>query len=112
MNDAVRGEHMGDSPDRLCGLLALWGDPQAEKLAGFFAEGAVWVDGPNGVHHGAAVVDELTRQLSIFRGQWTAVDTLVADCTPNGHPDAPYWHVGRIERVPGCGLPSGGRLTR
>jgi limonene-1,2-epoxide hydrolase len=67
------------------------GDPQAEKFARFFAEDAVWVDGPNAVHHGAkAVVDELTRQLSIFRGQWVEVDTLVAD----GGTVMVEWHGG------------------
>jgi limonene-1,2-epoxide hydrolase len=56
------------------------GDPQADRLAAFFAEDAVWVDGPSRVHRGAkAVVDELAKQLSIFRGQWVEVDTLVAE---------------------------------
>jgi len=83
---------MSDSPESVVrGLLALWGDPKAEKLARFFAEDAVWVDGPNGVHHGAkAVIDELTRQLSIFRGQWIEVDTLVAD----GGTVMVEWHGG------------------
>ena len=73
--------HMSDSPESVVReFLALWSDPQAEELARFFAEDAVWVDGPNGVHRGAkAVVDELVRQLSIARGQWVEVDTLVAD---------------------------------
>src|SRR5262245_41479053 len=85
---------MGDSPKSVVRqLLALWGDPQAEKLATLFAEDAVWVDGPNGVHRGAkAVVDELARQLSIFRGQWAEVDTLVAE----GGAVMVEWHGGFI----------------
>src|SRR5215207_1153131 len=73
--------HMSDSPESIVReFLALWNDPQAEEIARFFAEEAVWVDGPNGVHRGAkAVVDELMRQLSIARGMWVEVDTLVAD---------------------------------
>ena len=44
-----------------------------------FAEDAVWVDGPNGVHRGAAaVVEELTQQLSMFPGGWMEIDALVA----------------------------------
>jgi limonene-1,2-epoxide hydrolase len=75
-----REKRMNDLPESIVrGLLALWGDPQPEKLAGFFAEDAVWVDGPNGVHRGAkAIVEELARQLSIFPGQWVEVDTLIA----------------------------------
>ena len=83
---------MGDSPEAVVrGFLALWGNPRADKLATFLAEDAVWVDGPNGVHHGAkAVVDELTRQLTIFRGLWVEVDTLVAD----GGTVMVEWHGG------------------
>jgi len=82
---------MDESPETIVReLLALWRDPQPEKLATLFAEDAVWVDGPNGVHRGAkAVVDELARQLSMFRG-WTEVDTLVAD----GGTVMVEWHGG------------------
>ena len=82
--DGVRGKTPGESSEAVVReLLALWGDPKAEKFARLFAEDAVWVDGPNGVHHGAqAIGDELTRQLSTFPGQWVEVDALVADgCT-------------------------------
>ena len=69
----------------------MWRDPQAEKFAGLFAEDAVWVDGPNGVHRGAhAIVNELTKQLSIFDGQWAEVDALVAD----GGTVMVEWHGG------------------
>ncbi len=72
-------------------LLALWGRPDPAALVRLFADDAVWVDGPNGEHHGAqAVVDELVRQLSIFPGQWIAVDTLVAD----GPTVMVEWHGG------------------
>jgi limonene-1,2-epoxide hydrolase len=83
---------MGDSSESVVReLLALWGDPHAEKFAQLFADDAVWVDGPNGVHCGAsAVVDELTRQLSIFRGQWIEIDALVA----NGGIVMVEWHGG------------------
>lgn len=69
----------------------MWSDPQPETFAVLFADDVVWVDGPNGVHRGAsAVVEELTRQLSIFRGQWLEVDALVAD----GGTVMVEWHGG------------------
>jgi limonene-1,2-epoxide hydrolase len=85
---------MSESPESIVrGLLALWSDPQPEKLARWFAADAVWVDGPNGVHHGAsAIVDELARQLSTFRGQWVDVDVVVAD----GGTVMVEWHGGFI----------------
>jgi limonene-1,2-epoxide hydrolase len=91
-SEAAKEKDMNDSPEAIVrGLLALWGDPKAERLAEFFAEDAVWVDGPNGVHRGAkAIVEELTRQLSIFRGQWVEVDTLIAD----GGTVMVEWHGG------------------
>jgi limonene-1,2-epoxide hydrolase len=83
---------MDESPESIVrALLRVWSDPRPETLATFFAEDAVWVDGPNGVHHGAeAVVAELARQLSIFPGQWLEVDTLVA----NGRTVMVEWHGG------------------
>ena len=83
---------MGDSPESVVRkLLGSWGDPQPERLAQLFADDAVWVDGPNGVHQGAqAVVGELARQLSTFSGQWAEVDTLVAD----GGTVMVEWHGG------------------
>jgi limonene-1,2-epoxide hydrolase len=83
---------MNDSPESVVrALLALWSDPHPEKLAKLFAEDAVWVDGPNGVHNGAqAIVAELVRQLSIFPGQWVEVDTLIAD----GGTVMAEWHGG------------------
>lgn len=83
---------MGESPESIVRkLLALWGDPQPDKLAPLFADDAVWVDGPNGVHRGAhAVVEELARQLSMFPDQWAEVDALVAD----GGTVMVEWHGG------------------
>jgi limonene-1,2-epoxide hydrolase len=83
---------VSDSPAAIvCKFLALWSHPQAEELARYLAEDAVWVDGPNGVHCGAkAVVDELMRQLSIARGYWVEVDTLVAE----GGTVMVEWHGG------------------
>ena len=61
-------------------FLASWSNPEAEHLASFLAEDAVWVDGPNGVHTGAeAIVAELVRQLTIPSDSWLEIDTLLAD---------------------------------
>jgi limonene-1,2-epoxide hydrolase len=83
---------MADAPEAVVrGLLALWGDPQPEELGRLFADDAIWVDGPNGIHRGAtAIVDELSRQLSIFPGAWVEVDALVAD----GGTVMVEWHGG------------------
>jgi uncharacterized protein (TIGR02246 family) len=83
---------MGDSPEAVVRrFLGQWADPQAERFAQMFAEDAVWVDGPNGVHRGAAaVVEELTRQLSMFPGGWMEIDALVAD----GGTVMVEWHGG------------------
>jgi limonene-1,2-epoxide hydrolase len=60
-------------------FLASWSAPSATTLASFLAEDAVWVDGPNGVHHGAtAIVDELMRQLTTGTDLWVEIDTLLA----------------------------------
>jgi limonene-1,2-epoxide hydrolase len=60
-------------------FLASWSEPEADNLASFLAEDAVWVDGPNGEHRGArAIVDELMRQLTIPSDSWMKIDTLLA----------------------------------
>src|SRR3954470_12151206 len=60
-------------------FLASWREPQADRLASFLSDDAVWVDGPNGVRSGArAVVDELMRQLTIPSDSWIEIDTLLA----------------------------------
>jgi limonene-1,2-epoxide hydrolase len=83
---------MNHSPESVVRrLLAAWSDPKPEQLTKLFAEDAVWVDGPNGVHHGAqAIVEELVRQLSLFPGQWIEVDTLISD----GGTVMVEWHGG------------------
>ena len=72
---------MSDSPESVVrGFLAAWADPKANELANFFADEAIWVDGPQGVRRRAnAIVDELTKQLAIARGQTLEVMTLLAD---------------------------------
>lgn len=61
-------------------FLASWSSPEADRLGSFFADDAVWVDGPNGVHRGsAAIVEELVRQLSIPSDSWLEIDTLLAN---------------------------------
>lgn len=84
---------MGGSPESVVrGFLASWSDPQADGLAGFLAEDAVWVDGPNGAHRGSrTIVDELVRQLSIAHDSWVEVDTLLAD---GGGTVMVEWHGG------------------
>ena len=59
--------------------MASWSNPEADHLASFLADDAVWVDGPNGVHQGSrAIVDELVRQLTIPSDSWIEIDTLLA----------------------------------
>lgn len=72
---------MSDSPESVVRkFLAAWADPKADELATFFADDAVWVDGPQGVRRGAAaVVAELTRQLAISGPATIEVVTLVAN---------------------------------
>ena len=83
---------MSDSPESVVRkFLAAWADPKADALATFFADDAVWVDGPQGVRRGAnAIVDELTRQLAIGRDHTVDVDTLIAD----GETVMVEWHGG------------------
>ncbi len=60
-------------------FLAAWSEPKADELASYLADDAVWVDGPNGVHTGAAAfVAELMNQLTIPRDFWMKIDTLLA----------------------------------
>jgi limonene-1,2-epoxide hydrolase len=61
-------------------FLASWSHPKADELASYLAKDAVWIDGPNGVHNGAsAIVEELMNQLTIPRGSWMEIDTLLAN---------------------------------
>ncbi|MBV9950936.1 MAG: nuclear transport factor 2 family protein [Acidimicrobiia bacterium] len=72
---------MSDSPEAVVRrFLAAWAHPDASELGGFFDDDAVWVDGPQGVRHGAAaIVTELTSQLTIGGGGSPEIDTLLAD---------------------------------
>jgi ketosteroid isomerase-like protein len=53
---------MGDSPkDLICRFFDAWVNPNVEELGSFFAQDAVWVDGPQGVRHGAhSIAAQLT----------------------------------------------------
>ena len=66
----LEADQRSDSPESVVRkFLAAWADPKADELANFFADDAVWVDGPQGVRRGAnAIVDELIKQLVIARG--------------------------------------------
>ncbi len=72
---------MSESPEALVGrFFAAWADPQLDELAAFFDESAVWVDGPQGVHHGVdAIKAELTRQLTAVGGVTVTLKTVVRD---------------------------------
>ncbi|HEX3286967.1 MAG TPA: nuclear transport factor 2 family protein [Mycobacterium sp.] len=61
---------MGDSPkDLTCRFFDAWVNPNVEELGSFFAQDAVWVDGPQGVRHGAhSIAAEITAQLTAVGG--------------------------------------------
>ena len=71
---------MDGSPESVVrNFLGSWTEPDAERLASFLADDAVWVDGPNGVHRGRiAFVEELVRQLTVPSESWMEIDTLLA----------------------------------
>jgi limonene-1,2-epoxide hydrolase len=83
---------MPDSPEATVRqFLAAWAEPDADQLAGFLSDDAVWVDGPQGVRRGAKlIVDELVNQLAISRGEPPRISTLVAD----GGTVMVEWHGG------------------
>ena len=62
---------MGDSPkDLICRFFDAWVNPNVEELGSFFAQDAVWVDGPQGVRHGA---HSIAAQLTAVGGRrWTS----------------------------------------
>jgi limonene-1,2-epoxide hydrolase len=71
---------MSDPESVVRGFYAAWASPNRETLASFFADDAVWVDGPQGVHHGVdEVVGELASQLKAVGGVTVDVKTLVRD---------------------------------
>jgi limonene-1,2-epoxide hydrolase len=61
---------MSDSPEAVVRrFFDAWVDPNVDELRGFFAQDAVWVDGPQGVRHGAeAIAAEIAAQLSAVGG--------------------------------------------
>ena len=72
---------MSDSPAAVVRrFLAAWAHPDATELGAFLDDDAIWVDGPQGVRHGAeAIVTELTNQLTFGGGGSPQIDTLLAD---------------------------------
>ena len=70
--------NLTDSPESVVrGFLASWADPKLDKVAGFFADDAVFVDGPRGVHRG---LNAIRSQLEIdLRPVRADVKKLVAD---------------------------------
>ena len=83
---------MAHAPETIVrAFLAAWGEPDRVELAGFLSDDAVWVDGPQGVRRGVdAILDELTTQLAISRGEAPEISTLVAD----GGTVMVEWHGG------------------
>jgi uncharacterized protein (TIGR02246 family) len=72
---------MSDSPESVVRkFFAAWADPKADELAGFFADDAAWVDGPQGVRSGVhAIVAELAAQLTVVGGVSVDVKTLISE---------------------------------
>ena len=73
---------MSDSPESVVRkFLAAWADPKLDELVGFFSDDAVFIDGPRGVHSGAAAIkSELEHELQMGFGGVTAdVKSLVAE---------------------------------
>jgi uncharacterized protein (TIGR02246 family) len=72
---------MSDSPESVVRkFFAAWADPNPDELGGFFADGAVWVDGPQGVRRGVdAIKSELAAQLTVFGGVTVDVKSLLTD---------------------------------
>ena len=72
---------MDESPESVVRrFLAAWPNPNADELARFLSDDAVWVDGPQGVRRGRKeIVEVLGQQLAVSRGSTMEVSTLVAD---------------------------------
>jgi limonene-1,2-epoxide hydrolase len=83
---------MTQAPERIVReFLAAWGAPDRDELARFLSDDAVWVDGPQGVRHGAdEILDVLTAQFAISGGDAPVPSTLVAD----GGTVMVEWHGG------------------
>lgn len=74
---------MGDSPESLVrSFFEAWANPKADELGSFFDDGAVWVDGPQGVRRGAdEIKSELAAQLKAVGGAHVEVRALLSDST-------------------------------
>ena len=72
---------MSDSPESVVRrFFAAWAHPKLDELACFFADDAVWVDGPQGVRCGVdAIKSELGAQLKVVGGVTVEVTSLVSD---------------------------------
>ena len=72
---------MDSSPEALVRkFFATWANPSTEELAAFFADDAVWVDGPQGVRHGAhAISSELASQLAVGGSTEVEIKTLLSE---------------------------------
>jgi limonene-1,2-epoxide hydrolase len=72
---------MTDTPESVVRqFFAAWAEPRTDELGRFFADDAVWVDGPQGVRAGVdAIIAELAAQLAVTGGTAVDVKSLVAD---------------------------------
>jgi limonene-1,2-epoxide hydrolase len=73
---------MSDSPESVVRkFLAAWADPKLDRIVALFADDAVYIDGPRGVHRGVdAIRSELEAQLAMGFGSMTLdVKSLVAE---------------------------------
>jgi limonene-1,2-epoxide hydrolase len=72
---------MSDTPESTVRqFFAAWANPNPDELGRFFADGAVWVDGPQGVRRGVdAIKSELAAQLTAFEGVTVDVKSLLTD---------------------------------
>jgi|SRR5271166_170342 len=68
---------MSDSPESVVRkFFAAWADPEPDELSSFFHDDAVWVDGPQGVRHGA---DAIRSELVAVGGVIVEVKSLVGE---------------------------------
>jgi limonene-1,2-epoxide hydrolase len=72
---------MSESPEAVVRrFFDAWVDPKLDELRGFFADGAVWVDGPQGVRRGAdSIAAEITSQLTAVGGVTVDLVTQLSD---------------------------------
>jgi limonene-1,2-epoxide hydrolase len=72
---------MSDSPEVVIRrYFDAWVNPKVDELYGFFAQDAVWVDGPRGVRRGAeSIAAEITAQIAAVGGVTVDVVSLLTD---------------------------------